>query len=128
MPEPGAGTSAAGILGWKALGGAAGIAAGGAGLAALVVMLMTRPRDQREWAVSLICTVLGSICGGAVVIMHFDLQRWMDSPTGLMAVLGIVFACGLPGWTLVRSAFTWMERRHNKDLGELIQDARSTFK
>ncbi len=128
MPEPGSGSAAAGVFGWKAVGGAAGIAAGGAGLAALVVMLMTQPRHAREWAVGLICTVLGSICGGASVIMYFGLQARMDTPTGLMAVLGIVFACGLPGWTIVRAAFTWMEKRQGKDVGELLRDARDTFK
>jgi hypothetical protein len=36
MAEPTSSSSAAGIFAWKAIGGAAGVAAGGAGLAAIV--------------------------------------------------------------------------------------------
>lgn len=109
------------------MGGAAGMAAGGAGLAAIVVMLMTQPRSAREWAVGLISTVVGSVCGGAWLISYFGLQAWMDTPVGLVAVLGLVFASGLPAWAVVRSAFTWLERRRGKDLGELFKDAKHDF-
>lgn len=124
MAEPTSSSSAAGIFAWKAIGGAAGVAAGGAGLAAIVVMLMTPPRSPREWAVGLISTVMGSICGGAFVISHFKLQEWMHSIEGLVAILGLVFACGLPAWAIVRWTFTFIERRKDKDLGEVVESAR----
>lgn len=130
MTEPatsGAAASAAGIAGWKAIGGAAGVAAGGAGLAAIVVMLMTPPRSPREWAVGLISTVMGSIGGGAFVIEHYNLQAWMHTSTGLLSALGLVFACGLPGWALVRWLFTWIERRKGKDLGEVATEVRGVI-
>lgn len=127
MPEPTSSTGVAGFAAFKAMGGAAGMAAGGAGLAAIVVMLMTRPRSPREWAVGLISTVTGSICGGAILISYFKLQAWMDTPVGLVAVLGLVFASGLPAWAVVRAAFTWIERRRGKDLGELLRDVKQDF-
>ncbi|MDT7834948.1 hypothetical protein [Aquabacterium sp. OR-4] len=123
MSEP-ASSTAAGIVGWKLIGGAAGAASIGAGLAAIVVMCMTPPRSSREWAVGLISTVVGSIAGGAAVIQHLGLQAWMQEPAGLMAVLGLVFACGLPAWALVRWAFTWISRREGKDLAEVAADLR----
>ena len=101
------------------------MAAGGAGLAAVIVMLMTPPRSPREWAVGLISTVLGSICGGAFVVERFGLQSWMHGYVGLVALLGLCFACGLPAWAVVRWSFTWMIRREGKDLGEVIADARA---
>jgi hypothetical protein len=110
------------------VGGAAGIAAGGAGLAAIVVMLMTPPRSPREWAVGLISTVLGSVCGGAAVIIYFNLQAWMTSIVGLLAVLGIVFACGLPAWAIVRACFTWLIKRRDHDIAELGKDARQAVR
>lgn len=116
--------SAAGAAGWQLVGGAAGVAAGGAGLAAIVVMLMTPPRSKREWAVGLICTVLGSICGGAAVISYFHLQMWMQTPEGLVAVLGLVFACGLPAWAIVRWVFTWLIKRRDADLAEVINEVK----
>jgi hypothetical protein len=120
MTEPTASTLA-GLAGWKALAGALG---GGAGAAAIVVMCMTPPRSGREWAVGLTSTVVGSIGGGAVVIQRLGLQAWMDSTVGLLAVLGLVFACGLPAWALVRWGFSWMERRRERDLAEIVNEVR----
>ncbi|KQT11070.1 hypothetical protein [Ramlibacter sp. Leaf400] len=128
MPDPTASAGAAGAaLGWKAVGGAAGFAACGAGLAAVIVMLMTPPRSPREWAVGLICTVLGSICGGAAVVQRFGLQEWLHSYTGLVAIMGVAFACGLPAWAIVRWGFTWMIQREGKPLDEVIADARKVL-
>lgn len=124
MSEP-TSSAAGGLFAWKAVGGAAGFAAGGAGLAAVIVMLMTPPRSPREWTVGLISTVLGSICGGAAVIQHFGLQPWLHSYVGLVAIMGLAFACGLPAWAVVRWGFTWIIRRQDKDLGEVIADARA---
>ncbi|WP_349743940.1 hypothetical protein [Roseateles cavernae] len=132
MPEPSS-SGVAGLAGWKLLGGAAGIAAGGVTLAAVVVMLMTWPKTASELAVALISTVLSSLAGGAAVIIYFDLLRHvigasdLHTYVALMAGLGIVFTCGLPGWLLVRAAFSWMERRRDKDLGELADDVRSAI-
>lgn len=117
---------------WKALGGmGAGPTMVGLGfaimaaLAAVVVMCATRPRNGREWAIGLISTVVGSIAGGAFVIRHFGLQAWMSDGFGIASVLGIVFACGLPAWSVVRWLFNWLERRRERDLGEVIDEARS---
>lgn len=123
MPEPSS-SSAAGLVGWKLIGSAAGAASIGAGLAAIVVMCMTPPRSIREWAVGLISTVVGSITGGAAVIQYLGLQAWMHEPAGLVAVLGLVFASGLPAWAVVRWAFTWIARREGKDLGEVAAELR----
>lgn len=45
MSEPISGT-AAGVAGWKIIGGLAGMGAIGAGLASFVVMNMTRPKSE----------------------------------------------------------------------------------
>lgn len=123
MAEP-TSSGAAGFAGWKLIGGAAGVAAGGAGLAAIVVMLMTPPRSPREWAVGLISTVVCSVAGGSWVLHWLGLADLANSgPTGLATLFGLCFACGLPGWALVRALFTWLERRRDKDIGELVHDA-----
>ena len=113
-------STAAGIAGWKLLGGAAGAA----GLAAMVVMLMTQPRSAREWAVALITTVLGSVCGGAALVQYLGLQSWTHSYTGAVALIGVCFACGLPAWAVTRWCFTWMARREGKDIGQVLSDVR----
>lgn len=127
MSEPISGSAAAGAAGaaaFKAIGGTAGVAAGASGLAAIVVMIMMRPRSTAEWAVALISTVVSSVGGGAAVVQHYSLQIWTQDYIGLVALFGLVFACGLPGWAVVRWLFNFIERRRDKDLAEVAEDVR----
>lgn len=98
-----------------------------AGLAAVVVMLWVQPKSPREWAMALISTVVSSLCGGAAVVQHYGLTSWGDTYTGLVALAGIIFACGLPGWVVVRAAFSWLEKRKNKDIAELLAEAKDVL-
>ncbi len=106
------------------MGGAAGVAAGASGLAAFVVMLMMRPRTRGEWAVALISTLVSSIGGGAAVVQHFGLQSWTADYIGLVALFGLVFSCGLPGWAVVRWVFNYINKRAAVGIDEVIADAR----
>ena len=99
-----------------------------AGLAAIVVMLWVQPKSPREWAMALICTFASSIGGGAIVVQHYGIQEWASTTMGLMGLGGVIFACGLPGWVLVRAGFAWLEKRKGKDLAELFKDAKDTMK
>ena len=123
MAEP-ASSAAGGILGWKLIGGVAGALSLGAALAAIVVMLMTPPRHKREWAVGLISTVVSSIGGGAAAVQYFGIEQWAHTGLGLVAMFGLIFACGLPGWSLVRAVFTYLERQKDKGIDEMIKDAK----
>ena len=126
MAEPtSTGGAAAGVAAFKAVGGLAGLAGLGAALAACVVMLMTPPRSAREWAVGLISTVVGSISGGAFVISHWQLQGWMYTIEGSVALLGVVFVCGLPAWAIVRWCFTFIIRRSDKGIDEVADSLRA---
>jgi hypothetical protein len=108
---------------WKLVGIAGGVGFAAA-LATVVVMCMTRPRDNREWSVALISTVMSSIGGGAFLIRYFGLQMWLDDWVGAVGLLGVVFTCGLPGWTLVRVMFNWFDASKAKTLPELVGEAR----
>ena len=123
MSEPISGT-AAGVVGWKIIGGLAGMGAIGAGLAAFVVMSMTRPTDEKEWRVALACTLVGSIGGGAALVRYLDIQHWAQDPIGLVALLCAVFVCGLPAWGLVRAWFKFMEKRKDADLAEIAKEVK----
>lgn len=123
MSEPISG-AAAGAAGLKLLGGTALAAAIGAGLASVVVMCMMTPRSPREWAVGLISTIVFSIGGGAAVIQHYGLEAWALKPVGLVAMLGLVFACGLPGWAIVRWLFNYIEAKRNATLADVVRDVR----
>jgi hypothetical protein len=123
-------TTTAAVVSWNATGGvgAAAASAGiGATFATIVVMLMLQPRSPREWAVALITTVIGSLCGGAALIQHYNLQGWLFSFTGCVGVLGIAFSCGLPGWAAVRWAFNYINRNADKTLVDVAKDIKGAF-
>ena len=115
MTEPS--SAAAGLIVYKV--GAWGIAAG---LAAIVVMSMTPPKDAKEMFVCLVSTVIGSISIGASVINYFNLHPLMDSVIGLMSILGLVFACGLPAWFLVRAWFVFAVNHADKDIKQIFDE------
>lgn len=123
MSEPISGT-AAGVFGWKVIGGLAGITGIGAGLAAYVVMAMTKPKTEQEWQVALISTLMGSFAGGAALVKYLGLERWIDEPFGMVGLMGICFACGLPAWLLVRALFVYIEKKKGADISEIIRDVK----
>lgn len=124
MAEPTT-AAAAGTAAFKAMGGAAGAAGIGAALAATVVMCMTPPTTKREWAVALISTVVASISGGGFIVHHYNMLHLVDDYFGVVAIAGIIFACGLPGWALVRALFKFIEKSKNKGLDEIYRDVKS---
>lgn len=122
MSEPISGT-AAGVAGWKIIGGLAGTGVG-AGLAAYIVMSMTKPKTDQEWHVALICTLAGSIGGGAALISWLGLQRWADDVFGLVGMFGIAFACGLPAWLIIRALFLYIDKKRDADITEIVKDVK----
>jgi hypothetical protein len=127
MSEPISG-AAAGVAGWKLLTSLAGMGAIGAGLAAVVVMTMSHPKDAKEWRVALISTVVGSVGGGACLVRYLGIQKWADDPFGLVAMIAIVFACGLPAWAIVRALFAYLNKRRDADITEIIADGAQVVK
>lgn len=109
--------------------GGAGVA-GAITLAAVVVMLIKRPRTAGEWGVALISTVVSSICGGAAVVLRLNLHYGLRSGDevevylALMEIIGAAFACGLPGWVLVRVAFNTMNKVQDKSADDVYRDAK----
>lgn len=129
--EPTTSSTAAGVAGWKFIGGAAGAMGIGAAFGTIVVMLMTPPRSPKEWAVGLICSVVGSIAGGAYAIIKLgllavaveahDLQSLF---LALCAMIGVAFACALPAWAIVRWVFTYIQNRQAKDIADVLKEAK----
>lgn len=126
--EPTTSAGAAGAAGWKLIGGLAGLGAIGAGLAAIVVMCLMTPRDRKEWAVGLISTVVSSISGGAAVIEYCQLHHWANSYFGLVAMFGLVFICGLPGWAMVRWTFNAIRKREGEGIDDIVKEVRDGFR
>lgn len=112
-----------------AIAGGAGIV-GAVTLSAVIVMLVKQPRTAREWALALISTVVCSLGLGAWVVLYFGLHHALGSANhtealfGLFQVGGVMFACGLPGWVLVRIAFNTMAKFQDKSLDDAYDDVR----
>jgi hypothetical protein len=102
----------------------------GAGFAAIVVMLFTRPRSTIEWFQALICTMVCSVGGGAFVIVQFELLTKIkpDSVLGVMSVAGVFLACGLPGWMVIRWTFNWLNKNKDSDIEEVGQKVAAAVK
>lgn len=120
MTEP-ATTAAGGFALSKLLGLVLGVP-----LAVAVVMIMTRPRSSREWAVALISTVVVSIGGGAAVIQYFGLHEWAVTFYGSLALASLHFTCGLPAWVLVRAWFIYAEKRRDSALTDMVKEIRES--
>ncbi|HAP39756.1 MAG TPA: hypothetical protein DCQ94_08350 [Nitrospira sp.] len=90
-------------------------------------MLMTPPRTHREWAVGVISTVVTGIGGVAIAVQYFRLQEWVDSVIGLVALGGLIFGCGLPGWAIVRWVFNFIEKNRDAGIDEVAKDVREVL-
>jgi len=95
-----------------------------AGIAAVIVMSMTRPKGQKEWVLALVSTVASSVYGGAYAVRHYGLQDWGSTFDGELALGGLRLLCGLPAWVIVRACFLWAEKRRGKDIVEIIAEAK----
>lgn len=126
MSEPISGT-AAGIFGWKVIGGLAGLVGTGAALAAYVVMSMTKPKTDQEWHVALISTLVASFGGGSALVKYLGIEHWITEPFGMVGLSAVCFSCGLPGWLLVRSLFLYMEKKKGADIAEILHDVKEVL-
>lgn len=101
----------------------------GGALATIVVMCAKRPRTAGEWVIALITTLVASFGGGAYVLLKYNLLREAHGLLDVFAIIGIVFACGLPGWLTVRLFFNQMNKAEaeGKGLVEIIRDVRGAL-
>lgn len=83
----------------------------------LVVVMTRLPRSPREWGVSLLATLAGSFGGGGFVVAKYGLAGMADTWLGAMGLAGIIFACGLPAWAIVRFVFTEIDMREQQGQG-----------
>lgn len=113
-------TGAGAVMGWKLLGSIASLGALGAALGTYVVMCLTQPKTQTEWRAALASSVVSSLAGGAALIKYLGLEHWVSDPFGIVAMLGISFACALPGWSLVRLLFAYLAKKAT--LKEVLDD------
>jgi len=62
--------------------------------------------------------------GGAIAVQYFGLQAWVESVTGLVALGGLIFGCGLPGLAIVRWVFNFIEKNRDAGIDEIAHDVK----
>lgn len=90
----------------------------------LVVIMTRMPRTRQEWAVGLITTVVSSLAGGSFFIVKYQLHAWGADVYGMMALGGFYFACGLPGWAIVRWIFNFINQREDATIIDVVREVK----
>ena len=67
------------------------------------------------------------IGGGAIAVQYFRLQEWVDSVTGLVALGGLIFGCGLPGWAIVRWVFNFIDKNRGARIDEIAKEVKEVL-
>lgn len=80
-------------------------------LSLFVASILNKPISKKEWFCSAISTIIFSVCGGSMVIQYLNIQNWINSYMGSMAIGGIIFISGIPGWIIVKSIFMISKRK-----------------
>jgi len=82
---------------------------------------------DRHATVVVINTVVTGISGGAIAVQYFRLQEWVHSVTVLVALGGLIFGCGLPGWAIVRWVFNFIERNRDTGIDEVAREVKKVL-
>jgi hypothetical protein len=109
----------------------------GAAATSLAFMFMW-PKTMKEAFVRFMCTILtSSILGPVLVVVVrnwwptlFDAAKDVavmyggDPALGFLFIAGpVMVVAGLPAWWLIGGTVRWLDKRKDKDLGELAVDA-----
>lgn len=90
----------------------------------LVVIMTRMPRTRPEWAVGLIATVVSSLAGGSFLVIKYQLHSWGNDYYGMVALGGFYFACGLPGWALIRWIFNFINQREGATIIDVVREVK----
>lgn len=110
--------------------GLAGVALLAACLAMVIVFMARMPRSPKEWVVGLISTVVSSLTLGSAVVVKFGLLAWVrvSDPfelwLGVVAIGGVIFACGLFGWAIVRWTFNFINAREGASIVDVVREVK----
>lgn len=99
----------------------------GAGLASsLIVMVFLEPQSKKEKLLCFISTFIFAACLSSAIKVYygFTIPETFD---GNIANAGLIIACGMPGWVIIRALFLTLEKMKGKDIGQIIAIVRGWF-
>ena len=94
------------------------------GMHPLHIQLVRVLRHALIPVVTILALRIGFVLGGAITVEHFQLHHWAFSTVGLCALGGLMFACGLPGWAMVRWVFNFIGQRRDASIDQVAKDVK----
>lgn len=92
-------------------------------VAAALMFAVLWPRTAREGVARIACTIAGSMLGGETLLAVVRASAtWY--PQGMEAAMLVYVSAGLPAWWLLGGVARWLDKRRDKDIGEMASDAR----
>ncbi len=119
-----AGMGAAVHVGSVAAGKTAFIIGGGFTGALVILMTFMQPKTRAELGAALSATAACCLAGGSTIVTYFGLGEWLLQPFGDIALGGVYFAAGVPGWAFMRALFLLLEKIKNTPLDDVVRDAK----
>lgn len=107
-------------------------------IATTLGFLLLWPKTLREAGLRFLCTLLTSFTLGPVLVVMvnswwpalFDSARHIAVMYGADPALGFLFVAapvmvvaGMPAWLILGACVRWVDKRRDKDIGELAVDA-----
>ena len=71
--------------------------------------------------------MITGIGGGAIAVQYFRLQGSVDSLTGLVALGGLIFGCGLLGWAIACWVFNFIEKNRDAGIDEVAREVKEVL-
>lgn len=94
----------------------------GAVMASMLFMVLW-PRTAREGFARLTTSIGGSCLWGDIAVAWVRMHaEWL--PAGTSTDFAIVAASGAPAWWALGAIARWMDKRRDKDAGEILADVR----
>jgi hypothetical protein len=81
------------------------------------------PKTAKEGVIRIASTMAGSMLFGEALqaFVQSQLAWWPRTHESSMIIF---VAAGLPAWWLLGAIFRWLDKRRDKDIGELYKDAK----
>jgi len=131
--------SAAGVAAGSAIAKYFGLQLGAGAVAAALGFLVLWPKTAREGFARLASSIIASIVFGPPLVAFvysrypdvFTSARALAEASGVKPEFGLLYAgapllviAGLPAWWVLGAVLRWFDKRRDKDIAEIVQDAR----
>ena len=62
-----------------------------------------------------------------LAVHYLKVQESVNAVTGLVALAGLIFGCGLPGWAIVRWVINFIEKNRDAGIDEVAREVKEVL-